>query len=107
MAARNRDRLGASACRTVRASLPAGLASAPLAEESFDLVFADPPYAFDAWRELLEAIEPKLAEGGEAAIEHAARVELPAEAASLERVESRRYGDTALSFYRRSSRARD
>lgn len=107
VAARNRDRLEAPACRTVRASLPAGLASAPLGEESFDLIFADPPYAFDHWRELLAAIEPRLAEGGEAAIEHAARVELPGAASSLERVESRRYGDSALSFYRRSSRGAD
>ena len=108
VAVANRDRLGgAQACRTVRASLPAGLASASLGEESFDLIFADPPYAFEHWQELLQAIEPRLAESGEAAIEHAARVELPARVSSLERVETRRYGDTALSFYRRSSPARD
>jgi 16S rRNA (guanine(966)-N(2))-methyltransferase RsmD len=107
VAARNRDRLEARACRTVRVSLPAGLAAASLAEDSFDLIFADPPYAFEQWRELLEAIEPRLAEGGEAAIEHAARVELPGAESSLERLESRRYGDSALSFYRRSGRGAD
>ena len=109
VAAANRDRLEAEAqaCRTVRASLPAGLASASLGEESFDLIFADPPYAFEHWQELLEAIEPILAQSGEAAIEHAARVELPARVSSIERAETRRYGDTALSFYRRSSPARD
>jgi 16S rRNA (guanine(966)-N(2))-methyltransferase RsmD len=109
VATANRDRLGAEAqaCRAVRAALPAGLASASLGEETFDLIFADPPYAFEHWQELLEAIEPRLAESGEAAIEHAVRVELPARVSSLERVETRRYGDTALSFYRRSSPARD
>jgi 16S rRNA (guanine966-N2)-methyltransferase len=102
-AARNRDRLEATACRTMRAALPAGLASAGIAEQHFDLVFADPPYDFDEWLALLEAIEPKLAPDGEVAIEHSARVALPERVGSLERSDSRRYGDTAVSFYRRRS----
>jgi 16S rRNA (guanine(966)-N(2))-methyltransferase RsmD len=104
VATRNRDRLSApaSSCRTVRASLPAGFARAAVGAEPFDLVFADPPYDFDAWVELLDAIAPKLAAEGEIVIEHTARVDLPVEVAGLERVASRRYGDTALSFYRRS-----
>ena len=68
---------------------------------SYDVAFADPPYDFDEWQGLLEAIEPKIAAGGEVAIEHSARVALPQRARSLERFESRRYGDSAVSFYRR------
>jgi 16S rRNA (guanine(966)-N(2))-methyltransferase RsmD len=107
VAARNRDRLQAQVCRTVRAALPAGLASALLGEESFDLIFADPPYAFEHWQELLEAVEARLADSGEAVIEHTARAELPGRVSSIERIETRRYGETALSFYRRSGPARD
>jgi 16S rRNA G966 N2-methylase RsmD len=106
-AARNRDRLEATACRTVRAALPGGLAAARLSEETFDLVFADPPYDFDEWVALLEALERELATEGEAAIEHSARVALPERVRSLERFDSRRYGDTALSFYRRRRRGSD
>jgi 16S rRNA (guanine(966)-N(2))-methyltransferase RsmD len=102
VAARNRDRLAATACRTVRSSLPAGLARAPVGDGAFDLIFADPPYDFDEWPALLAAIAPKLAADGEVAIEHSARADLPAAAGGLERTETRRYGDAALSFYRRT-----
>jgi 16S rRNA (guanine(966)-N(2))-methyltransferase RsmD len=101
VAARNRDRLKATACRTLRSTLPAGLARAPIGDDEFDLIFADPPYEFDEWPALLAAIAPKLRQDGEAAIEHSARAELPAANAGLERVDTRRYGDTAVSFYRR------
>jgi 16S rRNA G966 N2-methylase RsmD len=88
----------------VRAALPGGFAAGRLGED-FDLIFADPPYDFDDWRALLEAIEPKLAPSGEAAIEHSTRAALPEQASSLERFDSRRYGDTAISFYRRRPEA--
>jgi 16S rRNA (guanine966-N2)-methyltransferase len=103
-AERNRERLEAASCRTVRCALPAGLA-ARLGEEAFDLVFADPPYDFDDWSSLLLAIGPRLQAGGEAAIEHAARAVLPEVLGALERVDLRRYGDTAISFYRRRAPA--
>lgn len=70
---------------------------------SIHLIFADPPYAFEGYRELLAAAEPLLAEDGRIAIEHSARVELPSEVACgsrpLVRAEVRRYGESALSFY--------
>ena len=103
VAARNRDRLEAGSCLTVKSSLPGGLVSARLGADRFDLIFADPPYEFDEWEALLTAIAPKLGGYGEVAIEHSARVELPAAIAGLERTESRRYGDAALSFYRRAT----
>jgi 16S rRNA (guanine966-N2)-methyltransferase len=105
-ATRNRERLEAAECRVVRASLPGGLAGAALGDPVFDLVFADPPYDFDRWPDLLVAIEPKLALEGEAAIEHAARAVLPLEGGELERADLRRYGDSAVTFYRRRRHAR-
>jgi 16S rRNA (guanine(966)-N(2))-methyltransferase RsmD len=103
-AARNRDRLGAEGCRTVRASLPPrSSAETRFNGEPFDLVFADPPYEFDQWAGLLDVIERWLAAEGEAAIEHSARAALPERVGSLQRFDTRRYGDTAVSFYRRSS----
>ncbi len=82
-----------------RSRLPAGLAKLG-EEEPFDLVFADPPYAFEAWEALLDALMGRVAADGEVAVEHACRVDLPDAAADLERVASRRYGDSCLSFYR-------
>lgn len=83
----------------------------------FDLIFADPPYDFREYPELLRAAATVLAEGGQIAVEHSARVELPVELPAvggtggargedplprpLVRADVRRYGECALSFYRR------
>jgi 16S rRNA (guanine966-N2)-methyltransferase len=77
--------------------LPAGLArlSGP-----YDLVFADPPYAFAGYEPLLAGIVPLLAPDGEVGVEHSSRNELPIEAGRLVRTDVRRYGESALSFYR-------
>jgi 16S rRNA (guanine966-N2)-methyltransferase len=74
-----------------RAGAPAG---------PFDLVFADPPYRFDAFEPLLLALPPLLAPGAEVAVEHSARRQLPLTAGPLVRTELRRYGESALAFYR-------
>jgi 16S rRNA (guanine966-N2)-methyltransferase len=78
-------------------SLPAGLArlSGP-----YDLVFADPPYAFAEYGILLAGIAPLLAPDGEVVVEHSTRKELPIEIGSLVRTDVRRYGESSLSFYR-------
>jgi len=84
-----------------RLSLPAGLAR--LAAEPaglFDLVFADPPYAFGDYAVLLAAVAPLLVPGAEIAVEHSSRRELPEAAGPLARVDVRRYGESSLSFYR-------
>ena len=92
----NASRLG-ERLEVRRLSLPAGLArlSGP-----FDLVFADPPYAFDGYEELLTGVQPLLAPEGDVVVEHASRRELPLEAGRLVRVDVRRYGESSLSFYR-------
>lgn len=74
----------------------------PLAERPFDLVFADPPYAAAAPAELLELVWRLglLAPGGRLVIEHDRRVEAPASSGGLTRVDGRRFGDTAVTFFR-------
>ncbi|MBV8201158.1 MAG: 16S rRNA (guanine(966)-N(2))-methyltransferase RsmD [Acidobacteria bacterium] len=119
--AANAGRLGEALLETRRLTLPAGLgalAAAGAAKTAghgtgagaapgqgwgggpFDLVFADPPYRFDAFEPLLLALPPLLAAGAEIAVEHAARRELPATAGRLVRTDLRRYGESALAFYR-------
>ncbi|MFW6175907.1 MAG: RsmD family RNA methyltransferase, partial [Acidobacteriota bacterium] len=99
----NRDRLGEALVELRRLELPGGLRELAASEAgAFDLVFADPPYRFAAYRELLERAAPLLAEHGEMAVEHSARVPVPEEARGLIRVDQRRYGESALSFYRRA-----
>lgn len=100
----NRDRLGEALVEIRRGELPGALAEMMARGDGpFDLVFADPPYRFSAYAELLAAVEPLLAEHGEVAIEHSARTAMPAEVGGLIRVDERRYGESALSFYRHGS----
>ncbi|HEY4576004.1 MAG TPA: RsmD family RNA methyltransferase, partial [Thermoanaerobaculia bacterium] len=96
----NAGKLGERLLQIRRLTLPAGLAR--LTDEGpFDLVYADPPYNFDGYGELLESVAPLLAQGGEVAVEHSSRRDLPIEVGPLTRVDVRRYGESAISFYRR------
>jgi len=96
----NAGKLGGRLLQIRRLTLPAGLVR--LTDEGpFDLVYADPPYNFDAYGELLEAVAPLLAQDGEVAVEHSARRDLALETGPLTRVDVRRYGESAISFYRR------
>jgi 16S rRNA (guanine966-N2)-methyltransferase len=102
--AENAARLVAGAVGAVavlRLKLPRGLAR--IAGRSFDLVFADPPYAFDGHAALLAAAAPLLARDGEIVVEHSARLDLPLEVGPLVRTDVRRYGESGLSFYRLQS----
>jgi 16S rRNA (guanine966-N2)-methyltransferase len=105
--AANAGRLGEALLDTRRLTLPAGLAALAAAGAgrgggagSFDLVFADPPYRFDAFEALLLALPPLLAVDAEIALEHSARRELPLAAGCLVRTDLRCYGESALAFYR-------
>ncbi len=85
----------------LRGRLP-GMRSRIAALGPFDLVFADPPYAFADFGTLIRSIAGLLAPAGEAAIEHSARVELPAVEGphrAFQRVATRSYGGSALSFF--------
>lgn len=68
--------------------------------ERFDVVFADPPYgggAVDASLRLVRSLG-LLARGGRVVVQHSVRDELPARREGYRVEDSRRYGDTALSF---------
>ena len=95
---RNCEKLAPGRCVVLRATLPA-LPESLLSRPRFDHVFADPPYDFDAYEELLELVARVLSPGGEAAIEHSSRLELKASVGSLALTTARRYGESKLSFY--------
>lgn len=71
---------------------------------SFDLIFADPPYAARVVPDLLDALIkfPVLADGGTFVIEHDKREEAPQAHEGFERIDQRRFGDTQVSFYKRA-----
>lgn len=83
---------------------PAARAVAALAagEETFDLVFVDPPYAdLPAVLPLLEALATRaLAPGGRVVLEHASRDRAPG-IAGLTALRSKAYGDTTVTLYER------
>lgn len=101
--AANATRLGERAVTVRRGSLPGDLASLAAEVARFDLVFADPPYRYPAYPDLLAAVAPLLATDGELAVEHSCRRDLPLEHGGLVRVDRRRYGESCLSFYRRAA----
>lgn len=70
---------------------------------TFELVFADPPYALCETPALLAALEEAglVAEGGRLVVEHDRREALPAIVGRLEREDERRFGDTLVTFYAR------
>jgi len=97
----NAVRLGEALLEVRRLALPMGLGR--LAAEGagpFDLVYADPPYNFSIYEDLLAGIGPLLATDGELVVEHSSRRALPLETGGLVRVDTRRYGESALSFFR-------
>ncbi|HEY2740034.1 MAG TPA: RsmD family RNA methyltransferase, partial [Thermoanaerobaculia bacterium] len=100
----NAGKLGEKLLDIRRLNLPAGLGR--LAADNagpFDLVYIDPPYNFAFYEDVLAAVVPLLAIDAEVAVEHSSRQSLPIEAGELVRVDSRRYGESAVSFYRRGA----
>lgn len=72
----------------------------------FDWVFADPPYATELASTVLELLSCSalLSPSAVVVVEHDRRKVPNTAYGSLRRVDERRYGDTELSFYRRSER---
>jgi 16S rRNA (guanine966-N2)-methyltransferase len=69
-----------------------------LARGSVGLALVDPPYGSGAQGPTLEALGPWLSPEAVVALEHASR-DAPPDAAGLVRTDTRRWGDTAVSFY--------
>jgi 16S rRNA (guanine966-N2)-methyltransferase len=68
----------------------------------FDLVFVDPPYAeTELLATALKAVEPLLAPGARVVAKHFWRERPPAQVGLLASERERRFGETALTFYRR------
>ncbi len=84
--------------------MPVARAIPRLAAEGrrFALVFADPPYAEQVVAEVARAVGEGglLAEGGTLVVEHGRREVAPDTVGELQRVDSRRFGDTMVSLYR-------
>jgi 16S rRNA (guanine(966)-N(2))-methyltransferase RsmD len=71
-------------------------------EGPFDLVFVDPPYATTLAGRTLEALTGARVcrEGSEIVVQHSTRTELPAVPGLTPHRRPRRFGDTALTFFR-------
>lgn len=68
----------------------------------FDLVLVDPPYAdAEAMARALELVGPVVAPGGRVVAKHFWRTPPPARVGMLATERERRFGETALTFYRR------
>lgn len=84
--------------------MPVGRAIPRLAADGrrFALVLADPPYAEQVVSDVARAVGEGglLAEGGTLVVEHGRRELAPEAVAGLQRVDSRRFGDTMVSLYR-------
>ncbi|MAT38553.1 MAG: 16S rRNA (guanine(966)-N(2))-methyltransferase RsmD [Ectothiorhodospiraceae bacterium] len=71
-------------------------------DQSFDLIFADPPYAYEGYPRLLELIAEKQMFNvrGLLIVEHG-KAPLPQAPESLKVHETRQYGDTSVTIYKR------
>lgn len=78
-----------------------------LAGQQFDRIYFDPPYASELYEPVLRSIVSLqlLAPLGELAAEHSPSE--PFQIAGLERFREKRYGNTAVSFFRRASEGGD
>ena len=96
---------GASRATVVRADVATYLGRLPVDEPRFGIVIVDPPYADTGARdrvlELLGAPAAPLASGARVVVKHFWRDQPPAQAGLLASERARRFGETALTFYRR------
>ena len=94
------DDLAPESTRVYRADLPAQMHRVQRSVgHRQDLIFADPPYDFVEYAELLAALGDLLRDGGEVAIEHSMRTDLPETVEGLARNRSRAYGENRVAFY--------
>jgi len=68
----------------------------------FDIIFADPPYNYGKYKELLREVVNHLNEGGLLIVEHFKKIDLkPLTPKGLDVEDERTYGDTVLTFFRK------
>jgi len=97
----------ADSCRVVKGDVMSVLSARYALNRSFDIVFMDPPYRDDLAKKTLNAIcvYDIIAPQGLALCEHYAEEDLPEVIGCLSLLEKRRYGNSAISFYRKVSAA--
>jgi 16S rRNA (guanine966-N2)-methyltransferase len=92
----------AAAARVVRRDAIAWLADAPDGGVPFDVVLLDPPYEdTQALIQALELVGPVVADRGTVVAKHFWRDAPPQRVGMLTAERERRFGETALTFYRR------
>ena len=74
-------------------------------DEKIDIIFADPPYKYELTPQIIRAIEESsiLRQDGVIIIERAKSEYLDSECGTFQLDDKRRYGQTALYFYRRKA----
>lgn len=72
-------------------------------DDSVDLVFADPPYRFDAWEDLFSSLDRVVAHGGVVVVESDRPVAPPLQ---WDVFRSKRYGSTVVTIFIRASTPR-
>jgi 16S rRNA (guanine(966)-N(2))-methyltransferase RsmD len=87
--------------RIVRQDARVALAAFADAQDRFDVVYVDPPYAGDLYEPVLARAAGLLAEDGVVVAEHFHKRALPERIGALTRTREVRVGDHRLSFYRR------
>lgn len=90
-----------SRARIRRLALPGALANLAKDPLQYDIVFIDPPYAFEAYTELLDTLPVSglLANEAIVVVEHNARKDPLTAVSGLHRYRVATYGETALSFF--------
>ncbi|PIQ84287.1 MAG: 16S rRNA (guanine(966)-N(2))-methyltransferase RsmD [Candidatus Omnitrophica bacterium CG11_big_fil_rev_8_21_14_0_20_63_9] len=92
------------AWRVLNLDIERGFRTLAEREAPFDVVLLDPPYRADQGKKALNALVDCaiLAPTGLVAVEHERRAILPVTIGPLSQWKQHRYGDTVLSFYRRT-----
>jgi 16S rRNA (guanine(966)-N(2))-methyltransferase RsmD len=85
----------------LRAELPKGLELLARGGNALDIVFADPPFEFCHYENLLDEIAScgLVVPGGVVILEHAFAEQVPDSAGVMRRVRHEKYGRTGLSFF--------
>jgi 16S rRNA (guanine(966)-N(2))-methyltransferase RsmD len=87
--------------RILRLHLPDGLKKLTQQEDKFDVLYADPPFGFGLYDNLLEQIEllKTRREGGIVLIEHDMSADLPERVGNLVRTRQSKYGRIGISIF--------
>ena len=99
---RNAALLPAGSFHVLAMPVDRALAELQSAVAEFDLVFADPPYAWVPPAEFFIGCAKLLRPGGALAFEHSSRFAPPVEVGNLVQTDARRYGESALAFFGKS-----